>query len=79
MSTATVCIPDDKRNTRKIIASIERKELKEIASEVIDEYMERYKETLELLSKPEWVEAINAGKKEVKKGIKGKGIDDPEG
>jgi hypothetical protein len=78
MSTATVRIPEDKRDTLKIIASIEKKELKEILSELIDEYIERHKETLELLSKPEWVEAIKKGKGEVAQGVKGKRIDELE-
>ena len=78
MSTATVRIPEDKRDTLKIIASIEKKELKEILSELIDEYVERHKETLELLSKPEWVETIKKGKGEVARGVKGKGIDELE-
>ena len=79
MSTATVRIPEDKRDTLKIIASIEKKELKEILSELIDEYVERHKETLELLSKPEWVETIKKGKGEVARGVKGKRIDELEG
>ncbi len=78
MSTATVRIPEDKRDILKIIASIEKKELKEILSELIDEYVERHKETLELLSKPEWVETIKKGKGEVARGAKGKGIDELE-
>jgi hypothetical protein len=78
MSTATVRIPEDKRDTLKIIASIEKKELKEILSELIDEYVERHKETLELLSKPEWVETIKKGKGEVARGVKGKRIDELE-
>ena len=78
MSTATVRIPEDKRDTLKIIASIEKKELKEILSELIDEYVERHKETLELLSKPEWVETIKKGKGEVARGVKGKGINELE-
>jgi predicted CopG family antitoxin len=78
MSTATVRIPEDKRDTLKIIASIEKRELKEILSELIDEYIERHKETLELLSKPEWVETIKKGKGEVAQGAKGKGIDELE-
>lgn len=72
MSTATVRIPEEKRDILKIVASIEKKELKEILSELIDEYIERHKETLELLSRPEWVEIIKKGKEEVKKGVKGK-------
>jgi predicted CopG family antitoxin len=75
MSTATVRIPEDKRDILKIIASIERKEIKQILSELIDEYVERHKETLDLLSRPEWVETIKKGKEEVAKGIKGKSLD----
>lgn len=72
MSTATVRIPEEKRDILKIVVSIEKKELKEILSELIDEYIERHKETLELLPRPEWVEVIKKGKEEVKKGVKGK-------
>jgi predicted transcriptional regulator len=78
MSTATVRIPEDKRDTLKIIASIEKKDLKEILSELIDDYIERHKETLNLLSRPEWVEMIKKGKEEVVKGIKGKKLNELE-
>ncbi len=78
MATATVRIPEDKRDTLKIIASIEKKEIKEILSELIDEYIERHKETLELLSKPKWVEIIKKGKSEVTKKIKGKTLNELE-
>jgi len=53
--------------------------MKEILSDLIDEYIERHKETLELLSKPEWVEAIEQGKAEVARGKKGKSLDELEG
>ena len=33
------------------------------------------RETLDLLSKPEWVEAISRGKEEVARGVKGKSLD----
>jgi predicted CopG family antitoxin len=78
MPTATVRIPEEKRDILKIIGSIEKREIKEILSELVDEYIERHKETLDLLSKPEWVDVINKGKEEVLKGIKGKGIDELE-
>jgi len=65
MGTSTVRIPDDKRDKLKILASIEKRQMKDILSELIDEYIERHKETLELLSNPEWVEMIEAGKAEV--------------
>ncbi|OHE60625.1 MAG: hypothetical protein A2Z47_07185, partial [Thermodesulfovibrio sp. RBG_19FT_COMBO_42_12] len=71
-------IPEDKRDTLKIIASVEKKEIKEILSDLIDEYIERHKETLELLSKPEWVEIIKKGQEEVARGIKGKTLNELE-
>ena len=79
MATATVRIPAEKRDILKVIASLEKKEMKEILSDLIDEYIERHKETLELLSKPEWVEAIEQGKTEVARGKKGKSLDELEG
>jgi len=50
MGTTTIRIPGEKRD------------MKEIITDLIDEYVERRKETLEILSKPEWLEAIEQGK-----------------
>ena len=72
MAAATVRTPEDKRDILKIISSMEKRDIKEILSELVDEYIERHKETLELLSKPDWVEVIKKGKEEVARGIKGK-------
>ncbi len=76
MATATVRIPAEKRDILRIIAGIEKIEMKEILSELIDEYIERHQETLDLLSRPEWVNIIARGKEEVSKGVKGKGLDE---
>ena len=76
MSTATVRIPEDKRDILKIIAGIEKTDIQQILAGLIDEYIERHKETLDLLSKPEWVEAIMQGKREVANKVKGKSLDD---
>jgi predicted CopG family antitoxin len=76
MATATVRIPAEKRDILRIIASIEKTEMKEILSELIDEYIERHRETLDLLSRPEWVEAIRRGKEEVRTGVRGKSLED---
>lgn len=78
MGTATIRIPEDRRDVLKVIASIERREMKEIISELVEEYIERHKETLEIVSKPEWVKLIETGKKEVARGIKGKKLDELE-
>ena len=76
MATATVRIPAEKRDTLRIIAGIEKTEMKEILSELIDEYIERHQETLDLLSRPEWVDIIARGKEEVDTGVKGKRLDE---
>lgn len=76
MATATVRIPAEKRDILKIISGIEKVEMKEILSDLIDEYIERHKETLELLSNPEWVEIIARGKSEVEEGAPGVSLDD---
>ena len=76
MATATVRIPAEKRDILRIIAGIEKTEMKEILSELIDEYIERHQETLDLLSRPEWVDIIARGKEEVDKDVKGKSLDE---
>jgi hypothetical protein len=78
MATATVRIPAEKRDILRIIAGIEKTEMKEILSELIDEYIERHQETLDLLSRPEWVEIIARGKDEVDQRVKGKSLDELE-
>ena len=74
MGSTTIRISEKKRDTLKIIASIEKREMKEILSELIDEYIERHKETLELLSKPDWLEIIERGKKKVTLGGRGQSL-----
>jgi hypothetical protein len=76
MATATVRIPEEKRDILRIIAGIEKTEMKEILAELIDEYIERHQETLDLLSRPEWVEVITRGRDEVATGVPGKGLDE---
>ncbi|MDP2167192.1 MAG: hypothetical protein Q8J64_02540 [Thermodesulfovibrionales bacterium] len=68
MSTTTVRIPEEKRDLLKIVASMEKRDLKGILSELIDEYLERHKETLEILSRPDWADKINKGLEASKKG-----------
>ena len=76
MATATVRIPAEKRDILRIIAGLERVEMKEILSDLIDEYIERHQETLDLLSRPEWVDIIARGKEEVAEGVDGKGLNE---
>jgi len=61
MATTTVRIPEDKRDMLKILASIEKRDMQTILSDLIDEYLERNKETLEILSNPQWADTIREG------------------
>ncbi len=76
MATATVRIPAEQRDILRIIAGIEKTEMKQILTELIDEYIERHQETLDLLSRPEWVDIIGRGKEEVDTGVRGKTLDE---
>jgi len=75
-TTATVRIPEEKRDLLKIIAGLEKTEMKDILSDLIDEYVERHRETLDLLSRPDWVEIIIRGKAEVESGARGRSLAD---
>lgn len=64
----TVKIDSKKRDRLKIVATLEKRDIKTIVDELIDEYLERHTETLEILSRPDWMEAIDQGIREAKKG-----------
>jgi predicted CopG family antitoxin len=76
MATATARIATEKRDILRIIAGIEKVEMKGIQSDLIDEYIERHRGTLDHLSRPEWVDIIARGKKEVEQGVEGKSLDE---
>jgi predicted DNA-binding protein len=75
MATATIRIPEDKKNILKAISSLENKKMNDIIVELIDEYVERHKETIELLSIPGLYENLIKSSKEFRKG-KGVSIKD---
>jgi hypothetical protein len=76
MATATIRIRVEKRNLLRIIARLGKTEMKDILSELIDEYVEPHRETLDLLSRPEWLDVIARGKREVDRGVEGKSLDE---
>ncbi len=75
MATATIRIPEDKKNLLKAISSLENKKLNDVIVELIDEYVDRHRETLDLLSVPGLYEKIIKSSEEFKKG-KGLSIKD---
>lgn len=76
MATATVRISADKRDILKSIARTENTSMKEILSELIDEYAQRHQETIDLLARPEWADAIARGEAEVALSVPGRGLDE---
>ena len=68
MDTATIRIPEEKKNILKAISSLENKKMNEIIVDMIDEYVERHKETLELLSIPGLYEKLMKSAEEFRKG-----------
>jgi predicted DNA-binding protein len=75
MATATIRIPEEKKNMLKAISSLENKKMNDIIVELIDEYVERHKETIELLSIPGLYENLIKSSEEFRKG-KGVSIKD---
>ena len=68
MNTATIRIPEDKKNMLKAVSSLENKKINEIVVELIEEYLQRHKETIELLSIPGLSERVAAASAEFRKG-----------
>lgn len=64
METATIRIPEDKKNLLKAIASLENKKMNDLLVDLIDEYAERRRETLELLAIPGLYDQVRASSRE---------------
>ena len=68
MGATTLRLPDEKLRLIRAIAGYENRPLSKIFEELIDEYIERHRETLELIGIPGFVEECGRGLEEIKKG-----------
>ena len=68
METATIRIPEDKKNLLKAIASLENRKMNDLLVDLINEYAERRRETLELLGIPGLYEEVRAASREFRAG-----------
>ena len=75
METATIRIPEEKKNLLKAAASLENRKMNDVVIDLIDEYIERRKETLELLAIPGLLRTVRAASREFREG-KGVPIED---
>ena len=64
METATIRIPEDKKNLLKAVASLENRKMNDIVIDLIDEYIESRKETQELLAIPGFYRKLKAASRE---------------
>ena len=68
METATIRIPEAKKNLLKAIASLENRKMNDILVDLIDEYVDRRKETLELQAIPGLYKLVKASSREFHEG-----------
>jgi len=64
MNTATIRIPEEKRNLLKTVASLENRKINDLIVDLIDDYIDRRKETLELMAIPGLRKSIRAASRE---------------
>lgn len=67
MGATTLRLPDEKLRLIRAIAGYENKPLSKIFEELVDEYVDRHRETLELIGIPGFVEECRRGLEEIKK------------
>jgi hypothetical protein len=68
METATIRIPAQKKNILKAISSLENRKMNDIIVDLIDDYIERHKETVELLTIPGLADEVRASSREFRQG-----------
>ncbi len=64
----TLRLDEEKARLLRALAGYEGRRINDILNELVDEYIERHKETLELLSTPNFLKECKEGLEEIKKG-----------
>jgi len=77
MGATTLRLSDDKLRLIRAIAGYENRPLSKIFDELVSEYIERHRESLELIGIPNFVDECKKGLKEVKEDG-GKDLDELE-
>jgi PHD/YefM family antitoxin component YafN of YafNO toxin-antitoxin module len=68
METATIRIPEEKKNLLKAVASLENKKMNDLIVDLIDDYVARRRETLKIMSVPGLYEKIRAASRDFRAG-----------
>jgi hypothetical protein len=64
METATIRIPEEKKNLLKAVASLENKKMNDLIVDLIDDYVARRRETLKIMAVPGLYDSILAASRE---------------
>ena len=67
METATIRIPEEKKILLKAVASLENRKMNDIVVDLIDEYIERRRESAELMAVPGLYKKIRASSREFRR------------
>jgi PHD/YefM family antitoxin component YafN of YafNO toxin-antitoxin module len=68
METATIRIPEEKKNLLKAVASLENRKMNDLIVDLIDEYIDRRKETLQLMAIPGLYDRVRTASREFHQG-----------
>ena len=68
METATIRIPEEKKNLLKAVASLENKKMNDLIVDLIDDYVARRRETLKIMAVPGLYDSILAASREIRAG-----------
>jgi hypothetical protein len=68
METATIRIPEEKKNLLKAVASLENKKMNDLIVDLIDEYVARRRETLKIMAVPGLYDSIRSSSREFRGG-----------
>ncbi len=68
MGATTLRLSDEKLRLIRAIAGYENRPLSKIFEELVDEYIEKHRETLELIGIPGFVKECKEGLEEIKRG-----------
>ena len=77
MGVTTLRLPDEKLKILRAISGYENRPLSKIFDELVEEYIERHKETMEILRIPNIEKECREGLEEIRSG-KGKNLNDLE-
>lgn len=76
MKAYSLKLPEEKAKALKYIAIEEDRSMREVLEELIDQYIDSHRETLELLKTPHLYERLVKSSAQARKGVRGKRLNE---